>query len=413
MGERSQSGRVVFVTHSSVLSGAELSLLDIAPHFPNSLVCVFSQGPLVEALRQRGVAVSVLSSTDTVLSVRRNARLAAITRAVPGMLQISRRLARCLRPGDLLYANSQKGWIAAGFAAWRGGVPVIWHLRDIMSAEHFSQLLSRLAVTLANRLATAVVVNSDATAAGFVQAGGRRELVRRVYNGVDRGPFVAAARKDRAALRRRLGFGDELVVGLFGRISPWKGQHVLLEALERLPEARALVVGAPLFGEKDYFRDLERRAYAPALAGRVKFLGYRSNVAALMCAVDVVVHTSTAPEPFGRVVVEGMLARRPVIASRGGGVNEIIEDSVDGVLVEPGNSEELARRINALAADKAQRERLAARAYEKAVRQFSTEGMLRELERVVAEFHPGAQTMSPQCHAASLQSSKGERQRRA
>jgi glycosyltransferase involved in cell wall biosynthesis len=100
-------------------------------------------------------------------------------------------------------------------------------------------------------------------------------------------------------------------------------------------------VGDALFGEQAYAATLHARAAQPDLAGRVHFLGFRSDIPALMCSMDIIAHTSTAPEPFGLVIVEAMLARRPVIATAAGGALEIVLRQQTGLLVAPGSIAEL------------------------------------------------------------------------
>jgi glycosyltransferase involved in cell wall biosynthesis len=374
----------VFVDHTAVLSGAELCLLDTVPHFASSHVCLFAEGPLADELRARGVGVTVLDAADELARLRRSGGWLAALRAVPGVGRLVAGLARIVRPNDILYANSQKSWIVAALVARARGIPVIWHLHDIMSSAHFSRVLVSVGVLLANRSASAVVVNSAVTGDAFVAAGGRRELVRVVHNGIDAAPFAAVTDATRTALRRELGLADgALTIGVFGRITPWKGQHVLLDALRGLPGAQALVVGAPLFGEYEYLAELERRASAPELAGRVKFLGFRSDIPALMRVVDVVVHTSTAPEPFGRVIVEALLAQRPIVATNMGGVTEIVTDGSDGVLVAPADSVALAAAVRAIVADPARRAALAEAGLRTALQRFSLARMRSAVAAVV------------------------------
>jgi glycosyltransferase involved in cell wall biosynthesis len=383
---QSREGRIVLVDHTAVLSGAELSLLDFAPQFDGAAVCLFEEGPLAAQLRARGVAVEVFGDGHALARVRRSSGLRQAIRALPRVWSLASELARRTTAADVLYANSQKSWIVCALTAWRARRLVVWHLHDIMSTAHFSRVLSRAAVFLANRLASAVIVNSKVTGEAFIAAGGDPGLVRVVHNGIDAAAFDPQGRSQRAAQRRALGLAeDAFVVGVFSRISPWKGQHVLLEALKRLPHVQAIVVGGALFGETDYLRELERRAREPALAGRVHFLGFREDVAALMQAVDVVAHTSTSPEPFGRVVVEGMLARRPVIATATGGVVEIVEHRVDGLLVMPGDPAALAEAISAVAGDAALRARLATAGREKAAHDFSLARMVAGLRGAVEE----------------------------
>jgi glycosyltransferase involved in cell wall biosynthesis len=120
------------------------------------------------------------------------------------------------------------------------------------------------------------------------------------------------------------------------------------------------------------------------LADRVHFLGFRRDVSDLMSLASVVVHTAVAPEPFGRVLVEGMLAKRPVVASRAGGAVEVIEDGTSGVLVAPNDSHALAHALAGLLRDGSQSRRIAANGYERACRHFSLGAMLTSIEREVA-----------------------------
>ena len=380
MAEVTSGSRVVFLDHTAALGGAELCLLDLVGRFPGAVACLFEDGPLVAELRARGVAVELLAPASSVAEVRRDDGWAAVLAAVPGVWRLVGAVARLTRPNDVLYANSQKSWIVAALVALRHRRKVIWHLHDILTSAHFGPMLARTAVMLANRVASAVVANSAATAEAFAAAGGRRTLVRVVHNGIDAAPFEAAA-GDVPAPRR------DLTIGLFGRIAPWKGQHVMLDALAELPDARLVVVGAPLFGEHEYYAELERRARTAPLAGRVELLGFRSDVAALMRSVDVVVHTSTSPEPFGRVIVEAQLARRPVVATAMGGVLEIVEHGVNGLLVPPGDASALAAAIRRLRADDALRVAVVAAGYRSA-RRFSVEAMQGAVADVVAAAAP-------------------------
>ena len=131
-------------------------------------------------------------------------------------------------------------------------------------------------------------------------------------------------------LRAELRLGDGPVVGVFGRLAAWKGQHILVRALAELDDTQALIVGDALFGEQPYRASLEGEIGRSSGRHRIHLTGFRPDIPALMQLCDVVVHTSIAPEPFGRVIVEAMLAGRPVIASAAGGAKEIVEDGRSG-----------------------------------------------------------------------------------
>ncbi|MEO0540561.1 MAG: glycosyltransferase [Cyanobacteria bacterium P01_A01_bin.105] len=146
------------------------------------------------------------------------------------------------------------------------------------------------------------------------------------------------------ALRRQLtDLSCSFLVGHFSRLSPWKGQHVLIEALALCPpQIGAMFVGDALFGEEKYVEELKALAKALGVCDRVCFLGFQSQVLPLMRACNLLAHTATAPEPFGRVIVEGMLCGRPVVAAADGGALELIDHGRTGWLTPPGNASSLA-----------------------------------------------------------------------
>lgn len=377
--------RILFLDHTGMLGGAELSLLDIARHFrAEGRVLLFGDGPFRGRLQEAGVAVTVEPAGEALQRVRRDGGPAAALRSAPAVLRLARRVAAEARTCDVLYANSQKSLVIAALAARRTGRPLVWHLRDLLTPEHVSGLNRRTAVALANTSAKLVIGNSAATAAAFVAAGGRRSLAAVVHNGIDPRPFDdAVADSGGAAVPP-----GAPVVGVFGRLAPWKGQHVLLDALPRLPGVHALVVGDALFGEEAYAERLRARARELGVAARTHFLGFRGDVPALMKACDVVVHTSTSPEPFGRVLVEAMLAGRPVVASAAGGALEVVEDGVSGLLAPPGSSVALAAVVERLLGDPCLRRRLRRAGRQRALERFALAPMCALIERHLRDLAP-------------------------
>jgi glycosyltransferase involved in cell wall biosynthesis len=370
---------VLFVDHAGVLGGAELSLLDLAAALGSRAeVLLLADGPFRAALESRGVKVSV-ESLRALKHVKKDTRLPGPAAFVDAV-RIARHVARRAKAHHVIYANSQKAFVVAAAAGLLARRPVVWHLRDILAPPHFSDTNVRAAVTLANLRAARVITNSRATAAAFTQAGGHESLVRVVHNGIDPAPFDAVTPAAAAATRAALGVpADAYVVALFGRFHPWKGQQVLLDALTRLPRVHALFVGAPLFGEEAFASALQAQAAKTGVADRAHFLGFRADVPELMRASDAVVHASVYPEPFGRVIVEGMLAGRPVIATRAGGVTEIVDDEI-AVLVPPNDAEALARAIESLAGDPGHAAAMAARGAARARKEFSLAAMVRGVE---------------------------------
>ncbi|MFB6232005.1 MAG: glycosyltransferase family 4 protein [Salinibacter sp.] len=379
--------RVLFLDQAGVLGGAELCLLDVARAFrTTSRVVLFEDGPFRERLEDAGIPAEVYPAPPALLDVKKAAGWTSALRAVPGLVRLTAQVARAARDYDVIFANSQKAMLVAGLAGMMARRPVIWSLHDMLTAGHFSALNRRVAVTGANWLVDHVIANSRATQSAFRRGGGQVEKTTVVHNGIDAGPFEAVDSSDLEALREELDCSGAPLLGVFGRLAPWKGQHVVLEALTDLPDAHALLVGDTLFrGDEPYEETLRRTARHLNVADRVHFLGFRDDVPRLMTLVDLVLHTSVAPEPFGRVIVEGMLAGTPVIATRAGGPTEIVREPDTGVLVPPDDPQALATAVEDLlsAPDRTRSMGRAAQAY--ARRHFSLDRMRRGVERVISE----------------------------
>lgn len=378
--------RVLFLDHTGALGGAELCLLDIVRHRrDSSKVLLFADGPFRARLKQAGVPTELLAAPRSVSGVKREGTKMSDLRALPGVLGLARRTARLAADYDVLYANSQKAFVVGALAARLIRKPIVWHLHDVLTAHHFSRSHRRLVVALANASAARVIANSEASADAFSASGGRAGRARVVYNGIDPAPFESVTHAQTSRLRKRLGLAGVPVVGVFSRLAPWKGQHVLLEAMTHLPGVHAMLVGGALFDEHEYAAALRSQAEEIGVAERIHFLGFREDVPRLMRLSDVVAHTSTAPEPFGRMIVEGMLARRPVVASRAGGALEIVRDGENGALVPPGEPRALAAALRDLLTDPVGRENLADAGYRTALDRFSLRAMLDPIEHLMQE----------------------------
>ncbi|MBS7538478.1 glycosyltransferase family 4 protein [Ancylobacter lacus] len=376
---------VLFVDQAGELGGAELSLLDIIRTRPGkSEAVLFSDGPFRTRLEKIGVPTTLMP-LGSVGQIGRGSGLMVALKASPALAGLVFGLARRARGADLLYANTQKAFVVAAMAAPFARRPLIWHLRDMLTADHFAGAMRKVAIGLANRNAACIIANSQATADAFRAAGGTAPL-RVVHNGIDPAAFDAVpGEAARAAFRAEIGVPEAPLVGVFSRLAHWKGQHVLVEAMKSLPAIHAVFVGGALFEEAAYERDLRAQIAAAGLGERCHFLGFRSDVPALMKSVDIVAHTSIAPEPFGRVVVEGMLAHRPVVATRAGGVSEIVDDGDTGLLVTPGSVEELAAALATLVGSPEAAAALAARGAEAARRRFSLQACVSGVEAIVHE----------------------------
>jgi glycosyltransferase involved in cell wall biosynthesis len=235
-------------------------------------------------------------------------------------------------------------------AARLAQVPVIVaSIRDI--GDHLSPGRRRLQ-RLACRLADCVLVNAEAVRQRLLAEGFPAHKVAVIPNGINLEGF--SAQQGRETLRRALGlppFGP--LVTVVARLNPMKGIEHFLEAAERiaerLPEVRFLVVGdcEPAPGRTSYRASLEALAARLGLAGRVLFLGFRSDVADLLAASTVSVLPSLS-EGLSNVLLESMAVGVPVVATRVGGNPEAVEHGVTGLLVAPGDPSALAHAVTLL-----------------------------------------------------------------
>jgi glycosyltransferase involved in cell wall biosynthesis len=306
---------------------------------------------------------------------------------IGGVMGLVRGLIEKSRNSDVIYVNTQRAMVIGAIAGLISRRPVVWHLRDIVSEDHFGKVQLQIIKWCTKLMLERVIANSNASALAITALTRmKEERLDVVFNGISAEPFDELESIAQHELRARFGLPqDAFLVGSFSRLARWKGQHVLLEALLEAPEMHAVLVGAALFGEDDYEAELRAFVLEHGLADRVHFLGFQTDIAACMKAVDVVAHTSITPEPFGRVIIEGMLAKRPVVAARAGGVTDIVVDGENGILCTPGDVGALAGALGDLAGDAALRERLVGRGYENAISRFGTQRYVESVEKILSD----------------------------
>ncbi len=376
--------KILFVSYTAVLGGGELCLIDFAHAYrDSSQVVLLTDGALKNRLEDLDVKVEVLQAARSLAEVKVSSGLASL-KSIGDLWRLGKQIAQKSKDFDLIHANNQKGFVVSAIARLFGGAPVVWHLHDILTADIFSPTNRRIAVTLANWFATRVIVNSQATGDAFIAAGGKRQLLRTVYNGFSEEKFDCID-DHQTALRDELGIpSDRNLIGMFSRLSYWKGQHILLEAASMLPDVHVLLVGDALFGETEYTEKLKNIAAQESLRGRVHWLGFRQDIPELMKACDAIAHCSTAPEPFGRVIVEAQLAKRPAIATIGGGTSEIIENQITGLLIPPNNPQLLAEAMQQVFGDRSATQKMVKAAYIQAKTKFSIPSVCMAFEMAIA-----------------------------
>ena len=346
----------VLVVHSSAeLYGSDKSLLDFARRRPAHMaltVVMPEDGPLVPALRACGAEVVVGEVCKLQRVMLSPAGLWRLLRAAAASLRFMRGLHR-QRQFQLVYSNTVAVFGGALFAR-RHGLPHVWHVREIVVGSPALSLLFR---KLVRWLSQTAICNSNQTLA-WIADGGQARAARylAVWNGVD----VATQPVDREAARRSLGAAPgDVVFVLVGRINAWKGQQLLVQAFAAMVRQgvtgqvglRLAIVGSAFAGQGHWLQKLQAAVAASGCAEQIVVQPFRSDVEAVWAAADVVVVPSTDPEPFGRVAVEAMAFARPVIAAAHGGLVEIVQQGVTGLLVPPRDAPALTNAMAALAVD--------------------------------------------------------------
>lgn len=376
--------KVLFLDQTGKLAGAERVLLDLVkPYQQECMVGLFEDGPFQELLTKQNTPVTVLARKP--IEVKRESSLLQGISSLGKFIPLLLKIVNISRNYDLIYANTPKAMVIGALASALSDRPFVYHLHDILTPDHFSSTNRRLIITLTNRFASKVIAVSQAARNAFIEAGGKAELVEVIYNGFEPSQFQGYE-SQRDAVRQELDFEDKFIVGHFCRLSPWKGQDVLLEALNYCPDdVVALFVGDALFGEEEYVAQLKQQVKNLNLESRVKFLGFRRDVPRLMTGCDLVAHTSTSPEPASRVLVETMLSGKPLVASRNGGTTELVREDKMGWLFPSGDASALGKIINERHQQPEQTAKIAIQARAMASDMFKLEKNQQEVTKLLEE----------------------------
>lgn len=363
--------RVLYVSPHADLGGAERVTLDlIAMHdraVVEPVICFLRDGPLATHTRDvMGVETFLIPAPP----LRQVFAARKAVKAIAAVIAAAR--------VDLVHNVMAWGHVYGGRAARMARKPAVFFQH--VGASWKSSVETAAALVKAH----AIVANSEFTATGQRKVNPRRAPIHVIHPGtrLSDEPWETRRARGRAALGLA---DDEFAVGISGRLQPWKGQDVVIRAAASLlharPHTRLFVIGEALFGlDEPYAAGLRQLATELDIADRVTFTGFRADVPDCLAALDVAVHASVTPEPFGLALIEAMAAGTPVIAADGGATREIIRPGVDGLLTPPGDSEALATALLALCDDIDLRFKLAETGWETARTRFNATSMTRAIE---------------------------------
>jgi glycosyltransferase involved in cell wall biosynthesis len=378
------SRTILFLHPSSELYGADRTLLQLIQGLDTkrweAVVAMPQRGQLATELEQAGATV-----TTCELGLGERASLSfwgvlKLVWTVPKGAWNTWRLARRYRPA-VIHTNTMIV-LGGAIGARLSGFPHLWHIHEILENPRWlAKAYSKLMCLLAHR----VVSNSQATRQSFDRWCHLLSTKHGVVlNGVDSMPTKVQHTGD--DLRRSLGVSDEeQLVLLPGRINSWKGQSLLVDAASTLqndfPNARYLLAGSAPAGQLHFEEELDQLIQARGLESVVLRVPFQADVSQLYEAADVCCVPSIRPEPFGLVAIEAMAAGKPVVASNHGGLAEIVEPGVTGLLFEPCNVLSLAQALQKLLVNPELAKSLGAAGRGRQVRRFGVERYCSEFER--------------------------------
>jgi glycosyltransferase involved in cell wall biosynthesis len=390
--------KIVIVEDTGQIGGAQVNSLQLQERldparFETLTICP-EEGPLTRELARVGARFEVRPSRRFLSTSTRLGRfvffnplavLYDVLAMLPRILAVRAVLRR--EKAALVMTNGMLAHFYGGLAARLAAVPCVWHVDDIIQADRglgAALAAFRLAARL---LPGGIIVPSRAVKSSVLEGAGLAEKTAVIYNAFDAGRFDPA--RVRSSLRAELGIAaDSFVVGIFSRLTRWKGHAEFVRAARlvaaQMPAASFLVVGGPVFEDDACLREVRELVRRLGLEKAFAFAGFRRDTPECMASVDVCVLPSIRPEPFGLVLVEAMAMGKPVIATRGGGVPEVVADGETGILVPPRDPGALADALLRLAGDQALRARMGAAGRARAVSLFSLERFVREHEREFA-----------------------------
>ncbi|MBU0502988.1 MAG: glycosyltransferase family 4 protein [Candidatus Omnitrophota bacterium] len=361
---------ILYISLFGQIGGGEVSLLSILKNLDRSqfspCVISYTDGPLIKRIQELNIDVSIFNSHCFLKD-----------------LMVIIRIIRYIKKYriDLLHVNSLD--MRSGIAAYLSGVPFIGHLRVIFPFTWRDCLfvgLSRKVIAVSK----AVVEEFTKRFVGY------KDKFIIIPNAVEApGPIVPAGLRQEYSLNK-----DVLLIGSVGRIDPWKGYEYFIESAyllkKEIPGAVFFIIGDIFIGnqaEEDYLTYLKKRVSDLNMREYFYFTGFKENIFNVIAALDILVIPSIEikskkglkTEGFGRIAIEGMAIGVPVVASDIGGLREIIEDGVSGILVQSKNPEAIKEAVKKILSDADLRDSIISEGIKK-VEQFYT--VQRQLELI-------------------------------
>lgn len=380
---------IVFLHSSSELYGSDRSLLNLVKNLNkdkfNITVILPEDGPLVDKINSFD-NVEVIINELAVLR-RKNLSLSGMSKYFIELMRSIKFINNLIKEKniDIVYTNTSVIFVG-GISAKICKVKSVWHIREIIKSKYERFIVSKIV----NIFSDYIIANSKATAEAISK---NKDKVKVVYNAIDIEKNSGLEDIDKVykeVAATIVKSNNKIKIGMAGRINRWKGQKLFVDMAKLVSEendnVEFLIAGDVYKGEDYILDDLKGYILESGVKDKIGLLGQVDNMSNFYKKLDIFVLPSIQPEPFGLVVIEAMNNKLPVVATNHGGPVEIIDNNIDGFLVDYKDAREMAQVVNKLIKDKELRNYIAANAEKKVKEKFNVSRYVDEISYILEEF---------------------------
>ncbi len=377
---------ILFIHQSAELYGSDKTLLLLLKTIDKnkfySIVALPNDGPLKKELEKEGIKVIITPVLKLYRKMFTPKNLLGFLKDFRKSFSILRKLNEEYK-FETVYSNTLAVLLGFFFAK-KYKIKHIWHVHEIIESPKI--IKKAFTYLMASKINNTVIFNSNATAFFWNNSSKKTFKNEIVWNGLE--VFenkLPENTKTELKLNLFHSKKEDLIIGLVGRISSWKGQKILLNAFELIESEniKLIFVGSPPPNQEVFLNELNEAILSKNMKSKVTIIPFQENINNIWQAIDIAVVASTEPEPFGLVAVEAMLASKPVIAANHGGLTEIVVDNETGILFEPNNVESLSNALRILIDSEELRITFGKNGFNRAIKNFTVDSYSNKIQNIL------------------------------